>query len=180
MVGSRSQRSLARAQRDVNSGPAAATPPPPGPQARGHPDTRRGSSAPAPCSHAGRRFEVKQGDWGSRKRGPLAAGPGVPVRSFAVRQAREALGLPRGDGSPSADPGPSLQGRRPPPPGWIRTGRGAETTGGEGRLGEPGSRLPGCPLTQHSTRTSKTPQSNHPQPPRLPTRYLKGRGGTQR
>lgn len=69
------ERSLARPQRDVNSGPATATRPPPGPEARDHPDTRRGYSAPAPRSHAGRRFDVKQEDWGERALSPLAPRP---------------------------------------------------------------------------------------------------------
>ena len=72
--------SLARAQREVNRGQAATTPAPPGPEARGRPNTRRGHSVPAPRSHAGRRFEVKQGiwggGWGSEKPGSTAPGRG--------------------------------------------------------------------------------------------------------
>ena len=77
---------LARAQREVNRGQAATTPAPPGPEARGRPNTRRGHSVPSPRSHAGRRFEVKQGIWGgggearSRALPPLAAGPRTQLR----------------------------------------------------------------------------------------------------
>lgn len=73
---------VARAQLDVHSGPAAATRPPPGPDARDHPDTRRGSSAPAPRSHAGRRFEVKQEDSGQQETGLYRAWPWRPRTEF--------------------------------------------------------------------------------------------------
>ncbi|XP_012874578.1 PREDICTED: cytoskeleton-associated protein 4 [Dipodomys ordii] len=56
--------SLAPAQREVNSGPAAPapTPPPRGPSARVPFDTCRDPSVSASRSHAGPRFEVRQGD----------------------------------------------------------------------------------------------------------------------
>lgn len=118
------ERSLARAQRDVPSGPAAATRPPPGPDARDHPDTRRGYSAPAPRSHAGRRFEVKQEDCGEQEAGLYRAWPWRPRTEF--QRGAKGPGLPHANMSPSAGLGPAPQSRRPSP--GVDTHRaGAET-----------------------------------------------------
>lgn len=87
--------SLARVQQDVNSGQAAATPPPPGPKARGQADTCRGHSVPAPRTHAGRRFEVKQGVKvaSSRALTPLAPESQDRVPRWVGGGPRAALGL---------------------------------------------------------------------------------------
>lgn len=118
-------RSLARAQRDGNSAK--------------QPRPRRSPRPPwhTPRSHAGRRFEVKQGGWGeqeARLPRPRRRRPRTEFRGGAG----EALGLPWGEVSPSAGPGPSPQSRRHAPPGWIRTGSRAETGGGESDWASPG------------------------------------------
>lgn len=104
------KRSLAQAQRDVNSGPAAATPPPPGPEARGHPtptvSTRR--PCPAPTHDGGSRSNK-----GVRGAKESFIAPGPASQEDFRGEAGEALRLPRGDVAQSTDPGPSPQPATP-------------------------------------------------------------------
>lgn len=161
--------------------PRGATPPPPGPEARGHPDTRRGHSVPAPRSHAGRRFEVSQGDGGARS-GALTP----PAPESHDRVPRWVEGGPRaapGRGVGLHWPGPvTSEPATPSPMDTHRVRRGGRRRTQATRV-RPGRGSSGVP-SRAPRSTSKTHRPNNPQPPSNPPAgphaVFKGPGGTPR
>lgn len=155
-------RPLAQAQRDGRQRPSGRDP-----AAFGPPSLR--PPRHPPCTRRPRSAPTQDGGSRSNRIGGARTGLHRPWPRRPTAHSEVGLEKPsscRGATWPPPPPRTHRLSQRPPPLVWIRTGPGAETSGGDGRLSEPNSRVSGCPLTQHDTNTSKTHQSNHP--PSLP------------
>lgn len=158
------ERSLARAQRDVHSGPAASDPAASGGPTPATTRTPVGATRrprPAPTRDGGSRSNKRIA--GSEEPGFIAPGPGGPARSANVGP--KAPGCP----APTRPPPPAWAqqhlGARDPPPGWIRT---LPARRQRRRKATEGARVQGLRVSPHPAQHQhwETRQSNHPQPPR--------------